>query len=191
MMVEEYLEQVRKRVMECTRCDLYKTRNNPVFGEGLKTATIMFIGEAPGFNEDRQGRPFVGRAGKILDELLASVHLKREDIYIANILKCRPPDNRNPERHEIESCSEYLDAQIEAISPKVLVPLGNFAFQFLCQKYGLTSEKISAVHGKMFNITTLFGTIRIVPMFHPAVATYNPTKKTILLEDMKTLLQFV
>ena len=162
-----------------------------MFGEGSKTATIMFIGEAPGFNEDRQGRPFVGRAGKILDELLASVHLKREDIYIANILKCRPPDNRNPERHEIESCSEYLDAQIEAISPKVLVPLGNFAFQFLCQKYGLTSEKISAVHGKMFNITTLFGTIRIVPMFHPAVATYNPTKKTILLEDMKALLQFV
>jgi uracil-DNA glycosylase len=191
MMVEEYLEQVRKRVMECKRCDLYKTRNNPVFGEGSKTATIMFIGEAPGFNEDRQGRPFVGRAGKILDELLASVHLKREDIYIANILKCRPPDNRNPERHEIESCSEYLDAQIEAISPKVLVPLGNFAFQFLCQKYGLTSEKISAVHGKMFNITTLFGTIRIVPMFHPAVATYNLTKKTILLEDMKTLLRFL
>lgn len=191
MMAEEYLEQVGKRVMACQRCDLYKTRNNPVFGEGSKTARIMFIGEAPGFNEDKQGRPFVGRAGKILDELLASIDLKREDVYIANILKCRPPNNRNPERHEIESCSEYLDAQIETISPKVLVPLGNFAFQYLCQKYGLKAEKISIVHGKMLKKTTLFGTIFIVPMYHPAVATYNPTKKTVLLEDMRVLLQIL
>lgn len=191
MMVEDYLEQVRKPVMGCRRCDLYRLRNNPVFGEGAKTAAIMFIGEAPGFHEDKQGRPFVGKAGKILDELLASIDLKREDVYVTNIIKCRPPNNRNPEPHEIESCSEYLDAQIEVISPKILVPLGNFAFHYLCKKYGLNAEKISSVHGKMLKKTTLFGTIFIVPMYHPAVATYNPTKKAVLLEDMSVLLQIL
>lgn len=175
--------------MSCKRCDLSRTRINPVFGEGSENADIMFIGEAPGSNEDKQGRPFVGRAGKILDELLASIDLEREDVYIANILKCRPPNNRNPERGEIESCTEYLDAQIEMISPKVLVPLGNFAFQYLFQKYGLNAEKISVVHGKIFKKTTLFGTVYIVPMYHPAVATYNPNKKVILLDDIKVLFE--
>lgn len=189
MMVEEHFEQLRKRVMSCKRCDLSRTRINPVFGEGSENAEIMFIGEAPGSNEDKQGRPFVGRAGKILDELLASIDLEREDVYIANILKCRPPNNRNPERGEIESCTEYLDAQIEMISPKVLVPLGNFAFQYLFQKYGLNAEKISVVHGKIFKKTTLFGTVYIVPMYHPAVATYNPNKKVILLDDIKVLFE--
>ena len=189
MMVEEHFEQLRKRVMSSKRCDLSRTRINPVFGECSENAEIMFIGEAPGANEDKQGRPFVGRAGKILDELLASIDLEREDVYIANILKCRPPNNRNPERGEIESCTEYLDAQIEMISPKVLVPLGNFAFQYLFQKYGLNAEKISVVHGKIFKKTTLFGTVYIVPMYHPAVATYNPNKKVILLDDIKVLFE--
>jgi DNA polymerase len=147
----------------------------------------MFIGEAPGFNEDKQGRPFVGRAGRILDELLASIGLKREDVYIANILKCRPPNNRNPERDEIKACTEYLNKQIEIIQPSVLVPLGNFASQYLFERYGFPTDTISKIHGKVFQKSTLYGCLYIIPMYHPAVATYNPTKKTVLLEDFNRL----
>ena len=191
MLVEEHLDHVRNQVLECRRCNLWKTRTNPVFGEGSETADIMFIGEAPGFSEDKQGRPFVGRAGKILDELLSSINLRREDVYIANILKCRPPNNRNPETAEIQACTEYLDRQIELISPKVLVPLGSFAGQYLFERYGFEAEKISLVHGKVFQKNTLYGMITIVPMYHPAVATYNPSKKSVLLDDFKVLQDIV
>jgi len=191
MMVGEHIENIQKRVFECRRCDLWKTRNNPVFGEGSITADIMFIGEAPGFNEDKQGRPFVGRAGKLLDEMLESINLSRNDVYIANILKCRPPNNRNPEKGEIESCTEFLNEQIEIISPKIIVPLGNFAVQYIFKKYGFESKMISKVHGKIFKKTTLFGPISIIPMYHPAIATYNPNKKSILLEDIQVLDQII
>jgi len=191
MMVGEHMEHVQKHVMECRRCDLYKTRTNPVFGEGSNTADILFIGEAPGFYEDKQGRPFVGRAGKLLDELLISINLQRKDVYIANILKCRPPNNRNPEKSEIESCIEFLDAQIEIISPKIIVPLGNFAVQYIFKKFGFESDKISNVHGKIYKKNTLFGHISIIPMYHPAIATYNPNKKSILLEDIQVLNELI
>lgn len=183
------LIDVRKTVLNCTRCILYKSIRNYVFGEGSLNAEIMFIGEAPGANEDKEGKPFVGRAGKILDEMLKSINLKREDIYICNVLKCRPPNNRNPDPEEIKSCTPYLNAQIDLIKPKIICPLGNFATSFVLKKFGLDSkiEGISKIHGKVFKATNLFGTTIIIPFYHPAVATYNPYMIKALLEDMKVL----
>jgi DNA polymerase len=151
----------------------------------------MFIGEAPGFHEDQQGRPFVGRAGKILDDLLCFIGLSRDQVYIANILKCRPPGNRNPKSSEIDACTGYLDTQIECIDPKVLVPLGNFACQYIFHKYSIPLESISKIHGKVFRMNTLSGLVIIIPMYHPAVATYNPTKITVLREDIKHMKDFL
>jgi uracil-DNA glycosylase len=174
-------------IKSCQKCALSKTRINAVVGEGSFDSKILFIGEAPGSNEDRQGRPFVGRAGKILDELLESINLKRDQVYIANILKCRPPQNRNPNKNEIEMCTDYLDLQVDLINPLIIVPLGNFSYQYIFEKYGLPIDKISKVHGKTFKKQTLQGVLYIVPMYHPAVATYNPNKKDELLHDFKSL----
>jgi DNA polymerase len=180
-------EKLSSLVKNCKNCDLWKTRKNPVFGEGAKSAKIMFIGEAPGRSEDITGRPFVGRAGKILDELLASIDLKRKDVYIANILRCRPPDNRNPLKNEINSCTKYLDKQIESINPKIIVPLGSFATSYIFEKFNMDSEKIGNVHGKKFTIKTIFGSKMVIPIYHPAVATYNPNTKEILLKDFQKI----
>lgn len=180
-------EKIILLVKNCKDCDLWKTRKNPVFGEGSSNAKVMFIGEAPGRNEDIQGRPFVGRAGKILDELLESIDLKRKDVYIANILKCRPPDNRNPMKNEIAYCTKYLDKQIEKIKPEIIVPLGSFATSYIFEKFNIKSEKIGNLHGKIFTLNTIFGTQRIIPIYHPAVATYNPNAKEILLKDFQKI----
>jgi len=180
-------EKLISLVKNCKDCDLWKTRKNPVFGEGSSSAKIMFIGEAPGRNEDIQGRPFVGRAGKILDELLASIDLKRKEVYIGNILKCRPPENRNPMKSEIKSCTKYLDKQIEKIKPKIIVPLGSFATSYIFEKFNITSEKIGTVHGKIFTLNTIFGKQIVVPIYHPAVATYNPNTKEVLLKDFQKI----
>ena len=187
MSKEEDMRQVVSLVKSCKKCDLWKTRKNPVPGEGSLDANIFFVGEAPGYNEDIQGRPFVGKAGKILDQLLESIGLKRKDVYIANILKCRPPDNRDPLKTEIFTCTEYLDKQIEIIQPKIIVSLGNFAVSYIFEKFGLKHDKISKMHGKTFQINTLYGSIKIIPMFHPAVATYNQDTKSVLLNDFKAI----
>jgi DNA polymerase len=183
------LEQVKEQVLQCTKCELYKTKKSYVFGEGNEKAKIMFIGEAPGANEDDTGRPFVGRAGKILDELLASIDLKREDIYIANVLKCRPPENRSPQPEEINSCAHYLSMQIDIIKPKIICPLGNFACEAVLKRYSIVPEVkgISRLHGRIFKVNSIFGIITIIPLYHPAVATYNIEMKTILLKDIKVL----
>ena len=187
MSKEEGIKKLMLSVENCRKCDLWKTRKKPVFGEGSIDTDILFIGEAPGYNEDLQGRPFVGKAGKILDELLESIGLHRSDIYIANILKCRPPYNRNPLKTEIDACTEHLDKQIELIQPKIIVPLGNFACSYIFEKFGLKYDKISNVHGKIFQINTIFGNVKIIPMYHPAVATYNPNTKSTLLADFKII----
>lgn len=181
------MQALSNAVKNCKNCSLYKTRKNAVVGAGSLDAKILFIGEAPGRNEDIQGIPFVGRAGNILDELLDSIALKRDDIYIANILKCRPPDNRNPLKSEIDVCTRYLESQIEIIQPKIICPLGNFAASYILEKYGIESDKISRTHGRLFNVNTLYGKIRIIPLYHPAVATYNPNSKGGLLEGFKTI----
>lgn len=187
MSKKEDMQHITSSVENCRKCSLWKTRKKPVAGEGSIDTDVLFVGEAPGYNEDIQGRPFVGKAGRILDELLKSIGLKRNNVYIANILKCRPPDNRNPLKTEIDVCTEYLDRQMEIIQPKIIVPLGNFAVSYIFEKFGLKYDKISNVHGKIFQINTLFGNIKIIPLYHPAVATYNPETKNILLEDFKVI----
>lgn len=187
MSKQQKMEEISQAIKNCKKCPLWKTRNKPVTGEGNIDTKILFIGEAPGRQEDRQGRPFVGRAGKILDELLSSIDLKRQDIYIANILKCRPPSNRNPLPSEIKNCTPHLERQIQIIEPKVIVPMGNFATNFILKKYGFPHDKISKIHGKKFNLNTIDGSLKIVPVYHPAVATYNPNTKRVLKEDFKVL----
>lgn len=183
----EEMQKIEDQVKNCKKCSLYKTRNKPVTGAGSVDAKILFIGEAPGRNEDLQGYPFVGRAGSILDELLESIKLTRDDVFIANILKCRPPNNRNPMQSEIQSCTGYLNRQIDLIKPIIIAPLGNFACSFIFEKFNLEYDKISKVRGKVFDVNTLDGKIRIIPLYHPAVATYNPNTKTTLLDDFKSI----
>ena len=191
---DKKLEEIKEEVLLCQKCPLYKTRHLPVIGEGNHDTNIMFIGEAPGFHEDQTGHPFWGAAGKILDELLDKIELKREDIYICNILKCRPPHNRNPKAEEIEACVPFLDKQIDIIQPKIICTLGNFATKYILTKFGLGEKVtgISKLHGQVFETTNLFGSFKIMPLYHTAVATYNPNMKPILAQDfllLKKLLQ--
>jgi DNA polymerase len=186
-MAKKEIVNVADAVKNCKKCDLWKTRTKPVIGDGSEDADIMFIGEAPGYNEDKQGLPFVGKAGKILDDLLEEIGMHRQDVYIANILKCRPPKNRNPLKSEIDICTDYLNKQIEIIQPKIIIPLGNFASSFVFEKFGLSYDKISNVHGEIFHVNTLFGDKIIIPMYHPAVATYNPNRKETLSKDFKSI----
>ena len=190
---EKEIKKIEKEVLSCKKCPLYRTRINPVIGEGDLNAKILFCGEAPGFNEDRKGRPFCGAAGKILDELLKSVTIKRDEVYISNIVKCRPVtpslENRAPNLEEISVCSSYLMKQIEIIKPEIICALGNYSTAFILEKHGLKDkiEGISKIHGKVFEPKTLFGSIKIIPLYHPAVATYNPSMKEILLKDFQVL----
>ena len=182
--------ELRRKISECQRCALHLTRTNTVPGEGDADADIMFIGEAPGKNEDLKGKPFIGRAGDIFDKLLESVSLTREQIYLCNILKCRPPNNRNPLAEEIKSCVGSLDMQIKVVDPVVIGTLGNFATMYILEKFGIPLDKISALAGKVIDIDTEFGPKKIVPLFHPAVATYSPTKIDTLLEHFKVFSRF-
>ncbi|HIH96400.1 MAG TPA: uracil-DNA glycosylase [Thermoplasmata archaeon] len=184
---EKELLTLKGKVGSCKKCELWKRRNHPVFGEGNFGSRLMFIGEAPGYFEDQQGKPFVGRAGKVLDELLESVGLQREDIFITNVVKCRPPDNRNPLPDEIEACSSYLDEQLQLIQPQTIVLLGKFALSYIFEKFDLKQRKISEVHGKVFKVRDLMGIKRLIPLYHPATATYNPQIKEVLLKDFKSV----
>jgi DNA polymerase len=173
------LEQLRELVGECGQCCLAPTRSNIVFGVGNPHASVMLIGEAPGRNEDLKGEPFVGAAGKLLDELLAHAGLCRDDVYIANVLKCRPPGNRDPEPAEIDACAPFLREQIRLVDPQVLVTLGNFATRFVLK----TRAGITALRGK----PTCVGRFTVLPIFHPAAAIYDRTKRERLFEDFELL----
>ena len=167
-----------EQVHGCTRCTLSEKRTNAVPGEGSRTADIVFIGEGPGFYEDRDGRPFVGPAGKLLDEMLASIGLSREDVYITNMIKCRAPNNRDPLPGEIEACKPFLDRQLEMIRPKVVVTLGRYSFG----KF-FPDDPISKARGKprKWNGMVLF------PMYHPAAALHNPNLRGVIESDFKAL----
>jgi len=188
----QLLNELKKEVEKCRRCPLSKIRTKVVFGTGSMDARLMIVSEAPGYWEDQKGEPFVGAAGKVLNELLESIEVKREEIYIANILKCRPPSNRNPQKEEIEACASYLDRQIEIIKPEVICTLGNYSTKYIFEKYALEKQiqGISKIHGKVFEPKTLFESIKIIPLYHPAVATYNPNMKETLKEDFKILEKF-
>jgi len=188
---KDLLKKIRDSVDICRKCELYKSKTNSVPGEGCFNADILFIGEAPGRNEDLKARPFVGRSGKILDELLNSINLTREDVFITNIIKCRPPKNRNPKKNEIEACSIYLEKQIKIINPKIIATLGNFPSSFIFEKNGLEYNKISNIHGKAYKVIKDNQELIIFPIFHPAVAVYNINKKDLLLKDFKVLAYYL
>jgi uracil-DNA glycosylase family 4 len=187
MSKESEMRTIGKQILACKQCGLHKTRNKPVVGEGSLDAKIMFIGEAPGFNEDMQGQPFVGKAGEMLDELLASAGLERAEIYIANIMKCRPPKNRNPQPEEIKACTPYLDRQIAIIKPETICPMGNFAATYIMEKFGHEPGSIGRIHGRTFKVRNLLLNSRIIPLYHPASAVYNPNMKFLLLADFKSV----
>lgn len=181
------LKQIRDEVYLCQKCSLYKTRQNPVVGEGNHQAEIVFVGEAPGAQEDKTAHPFCGASGKFLSELLGHVGIKREEVYIANLLKCRPPGNRDPDLFEIETCAAYLQRQIMAINPRVLCSLGRYSTAFLMEKLGLGKElkPISQIHGRVFVAKEWLTGINFIPFFHPAVAVYNSGMKESLRADFE------
>ncbi len=191
------LKKIRDELLVFTASPLYsyRTKNNfkPVIGEGNHYAKIMFVGEAPGENEAKQGRPFCGAAGRVLDELLQSINVKRADVYVTNIVKDRPPGNRDPLPAEIELYAPFLDRQIDIIEPKVIATLGRFSMSYIMNKFGLQQElrSISAIHGQMFETKTTYGVTTVVPLFHPAVVLYAITKKAELLKDFQVLRSFL
>ncbi len=176
------LEALHKQIRACTRCKLHSGRSNAVPGEGSEKAAIIFIGEGPGFHEDKQGRPFVGAAGQFLEELLSSIDLNREQVFITNVVKCRPPANRDPEAEEIEACRGYLDRQIELLQPKMVVTLGRFSMA----RY-FPNAKISQIHGKPKKMDGVI----YYPMYHPAAALHQPSLRRTVQEDMKRIPQLL
>jgi DNA polymerase len=178
MKPQETLDQVAAEVSVCTLCPLHHSRKNAVPGAGPANAKIMFIGEGPGFHENEQGLPFVGAAGKFLDELLASIGLTRAEVFITNVVKCRPPGNRDPEPQELEACDPYLERQIQAINPAVIVTLGRFSMG----KF-MPNAKISQVHGQPRQVNGRL----VVPMFHPAAALHQASLKPVVQADFARL----
>jgi DNA polymerase len=176
--METSLDQLSQLIKRCPDCDLCQTRTQAVPGEGPEHAEIMLIGEAPGYYEDRSGRPFVGQAGKFLDELLASISLDRSGVFITNVVKCRPPQNRDPLKEEIEACDKWLRQQIDLINPPVIVTLGRYSML----KF-IAGESISRIHGQPRKV----GTRLIVPMFHPAAALHQERFRSLIVEDFKRL----
>jgi len=170
-------------VAGCTRCPLSQTRTQVVFGSGSATADLMFVGEAPGFHEDKQGIPFVGAAGQLLGKLLAGIGLTRDDVYVANVLKCRPPGNRDPQPEEIAACESHLFRQIELIQPKVVATLGNFATKLLSGK----PDGITRVHGREQDVVLGGSRVLLFPIFHPAAALYTPRMLEVLKSDFERL----
>jgi DNA polymerase len=179
---EQQLEVIARDVKECTVCELFRTATHGVPGEGNAQAKILFIGEGPGWHEDQQGKPFVGASGKFLTELIESAGLKREDVFITNIVKHRPPSNRDPLPDEMAACSSYLERQIDAIDPEVIVTLGRFSMS----KY-FPGDRISKIHGRPKNI----GNRLVVPMYHPAAALHNGSLRATIEEDFGRLPEFL
>jgi uracil-DNA glycosylase len=174
------LDELRPFALNCTACRLAPTRTNVVFGVGSPNADLMFIGEAPGRDEDLKGEPFVGRAGQLLTDIIKAMKLTRDEVYIANVIKCRPPENRNPEPDEMDACRPFLRKQVELIQPKVIVTLGRFGLQSLTQK----SYAISAVRGSWLD----YEGIKVMPTYHPAYLLRNPSAKKDVWSDMKKVM---
>ena len=181
------MEEVATEVMACRKCGLSKKCKNPVPGEGDLDADILFIGEAPGYWEDMKGKPFVGSAGEILDEMLSKIGLSRNKVYIANILKCRPPENRDPSVSEIKECVPYLDQQIKIIKPKIIVALGRHSTSYILSRCGLEATGITKLHGRKYEVELLGFKVLLIPMYHPAAVLYNPKYRNALERDFQLL----
>jgi DNA polymerase len=175
------LAVIRDDLGDCQRCKLHAGRRNIVFGVGNPAADVVFVGEAPGANEDAKGEPFVGEAGQLLDKMIAAMGWRREDVYIANVIKCRPPGNRNPEPDEIEQCEPFLKRQLGAIRPRMIVALGKFAAQCLLRKY---DTPISALRGRFHE----YEGVRLMPTFHPAYLLRNPSAKRQVWDDLQLVI---
>ncbi len=192
----EKMKEIRDEVIALKESPLYQYRTQnkyyPVLGEGSHDSKIMFIGEAPGKNEAETGKPFCGASGRILDELLAHIEIPRENVYVTNIVKDRPPSNRDPLPSEIAVYAPFLMRQIEIIQPKVIATLGRFSMKYIMEKFGLEEElgPISQLHGKVLEADVSFGKIKIVPLYHPAVAVYNADSKEELKKDFEILKEF-
>ena len=193
----DLLRAILDEVYNLTESPLYQYRQEngywPVIGQGSHYADIMFIGEAPGKNEAEIGRPFCGASGRVLDELLNSIDLRREDVYVTNILKDRPPNNRDPQRAEIELYAPFLERQIDIIQPSVIATLGRFSMQFILRQYGSAQAglRISQLHGTVIPVRGAYGKISVVPLFHPAAALYNASQRTTLEQDFQVLKRFI
>ena len=179
---EMELKKIADAVSNCKKCELFHSREKGVPGEGPSDAEIMFIGEGPGFHENMQGRPFVGAAGDLLVELLAGIGLKREQVFITNVVKCRPPGNRDPEPHELRACNSYLEKQLQIINPKVVVTLGRFSMA----KF-IPNAKISEVHGQPMKVKGML----VIPFFHPAAALHRPSLRPVVEEDFAKLPELI
>ncbi len=194
---DELIKKIHDDVLNLKASPLYaeriKNRAHPVIGEGSHDAHIMFVGEAPGKNEAATGRPFCGMSGKVLDQLLAHINLSRDSVYVTNIVKDRPTDNRDPKPAEIELYGPFLDRQIDIIQPRVIATLGRFSMEYVMNRLGLREsvEAISSMHGKVFTAKAGFGPITIVPLYHPAVAVYNRKKLPELKKDFEVLKKFL
>ena len=181
------LEAYAAQTAACTRCRLAEGRTQVVFGNGDPSADLMFVGEAPGFHEDQQGMPFVGQAGKLLDQLLAGIGLSRDMVFVANVLKCRPPGNRDPMPDEIEACESHLFRQVELIQPKVVATLGNFSTKLLSGK----QLGITRVHGQEQQVTLGGRNVLLYPLYHPAAALYTPAMLKVLQEDFRRIPELI
>jgi uracil-DNA glycosylase len=193
----ERMKEIRTELLQFKESPLYQYRVDnkffPVVGEGSHTAHIMFVGEAPGKNEAETGRPFCGKSGKVLDEMLESISLNRSDVYITNIVKDRPQENRDPTDEEIKLYAPFLKRQIDIIQPKVIATLGRFSMSYIMTHFGLVNElgAISAVHGKEFVAKTDYGPITIIPLYHPAVALYDGSNRETILNDIQVLKKYI
>lgn len=193
MSKEKRMEQIEREILDLTESPLYgyRVENDylPVPGEGSLSAKLFFIGEAPGKMEAETGRPFCGRSGKFLDEMLSSIGLKREDVFITSVLKDRPPENRDPTQKEIDVYGPYLDRQLDIIKPKIIVLLGRISMKYMFQKAGIGDEldTIGSMHGKEYIGNLSYGSVTLLPLYHPAAALYNPKNKAVLMEDFKVV----
>ncbi|MEM1578357.1 MAG: type-4 uracil-DNA glycosylase [Archaeoglobaceae archaeon] len=187
----ESLLDIEREIFECRKCELFKTKTKYVPGSGNPKAEIVFVGEAPGKEEDQTGEPFVGSAGKLLNEMLASIALNRREVFICNVLKCRPPNNRDPLPNEIEACGGYLLRQLEVIKPVVIVCLGRFSASYIFGSFGLQFESISKMCGKIFEVETWGKKVRIIPLYHPAAILYKPQLRKEYEEHFKMLGKFL
>ncbi len=179
---DQVLINIAEKIASCNKCDLHHSREKGVPGEGPSNAEIIFIGEGPGFHENMQGRPFVGAAGDFLVELLDGIGLKREDVFITNVVKCRPPGNRDPAPEELKTCSPYLDQQLQVINPKVIVTLGRFSMARF-----FPHAKISEIHGQPVQVKGML----VVPFYHPAAALHRPSLRSVVEEDFASLPELI
>lgn len=187
----ETLEDISEEIMRCTKCELYKTKKNFVPGVGNERAEVFLVGEAPGREEDLRGEPFVGNAGKLLTEMISLMGLRRDEVFITNVLKCRPPNNRDPLPEEIKACGGYLLRQLEVVKPNVIICLGRHSAKFIFENFGLNFSSITKLQGKVLEVSAWGKNVKIVPLYHPAAILYKPQLRNEYEENFKKLASLV